>query len=80
MANLKNLTENDNQRILATVDYVDEKVAEIAGGGEIVTDVFYAGPTAPSNTKLLWVDTTAYTGGLKYFNGSSWEHVPVAYT
>lgn len=42
--------------------------------------VFHAGTTAPSNTGLLWIDTTANTGGLKYHNGSAWVHVPVAYT
>jgi hypothetical protein len=28
----------------------------------------------------LWIDTTATTGGLKYWNESAWVHVPVAYT
>lgn len=42
--------------------------------------VFYAGTSAPSDTKKLWIDTTSTTGGLKYHNGSSWVHVPVAYT
>ena len=44
------------------------------------SDVFSVGSSAPSNTKLLWIDTNATTGGLKYYNGSSWTHVPVAYT
>lgn len=43
-------------------------------------NVFHAGTTAPSNKGLLWIDTTANTGGLKYYNGSAWVHVPVAYT
>lgn len=47
---------------------------------EVMADVFYAGSSAPSNTKLLWIDTNTTTGGLKYYNGSSWTHVPVAYT
>lgn len=38
------------------------------------------GATAPEDTGVLWIDTTAGTGGLKYFNGSSWVHAPVAYT
>lgn len=42
--------------------------------------VFHAGTTAPSNTGLLWIDTTANTGGLKYHNGSAWVHVPVSTT
>lgn len=40
---------------------------------------YYAGTSAPSNKNLLWIDTTATTGGLKYYNGSSWVHVPVAF-
>lgn len=44
---------------------------------KINLDVFAAGTTPPSDTKLLWIDTTANTGGLKYWNGSAWAHVPV---
>ena len=40
---------------------------------------FIAQSSAPSNTKTLWIDTTAGTGGLKYYNGSAWVSVPVAY-
>ena len=40
---------------------------------------FIAQASAPSNTKTLWIDTTAGTGGLKYYNGSAWVNVPVAY-
>ena len=46
----------------------------------VTTDIFSAGNTAPENTKLLWIDTTASIGGLKYYNGSEWVHCPVAYT
>ena len=42
--------------------------------------VFHAGTSAPANTGLLWIDTTANTGGLKYHNGSAWVHVPVSAT
>lgn len=42
--------------------------------------VFHAGTSAPSNKGLLWIDTTASTGGLKYHNGSAWVHVPVSST
>ena len=44
-----------------------------------IQSVVHVGTSAPTNTKLLWIDTTATTGGLKYHNGSSWVHVPVAY-
>ena len=37
---------------------------------------YYVGTTAPTNTKLLWIDTA---NGLKYYNGSAWVIVPVAY-
>ena len=42
--------------------------------------IFQAGTDAPADTGLLWIDTTATTGGLKYHNGTAWVHVPVAYT
>ena len=40
----------------------------------------FAYGTTPPTTNKLWIDTTPNTGGLKYYNGSSWEHVPVSYT
>ena len=47
--------------------------------GTIGGAVFY-GTTPPTNTKALWIDTTPVTGGAKYYNGSSWVHMPVAYS
>ena len=41
---------------------------------------FAAGTSAPADKTQLWIDTTAGTGGLKYWNGSAWVAVPVAYT
>lgn len=41
---------------------------------------FVASATEPTDTGLLWIDTTPTTGGLKYYNGTAWAHVPVAYT
>lgn len=41
---------------------------------------YAAGTTPPEDTRLLWVDTTENTGGLKYYSGTDWVHVPVAYT
>ena len=41
--------------------------------------MYAVGDSAPTQTNLLWIDTTATTGGLKYYNGSAWVHVPVAY-
>lgn len=40
----------------------------------------HVGSSAPVDTSILWIDTTASTGGLKYHNGTAWTHVPVAYT
>lgn len=45
-----------------------------------LTQVYHVGTSAPSDTNLLWIDTNTSTGGLKYYNGSTWTHVPVAYT
>lgn len=41
--------------------------------------IFVTQSTAPSDRNVLWIDTTANTGGLKYFNGSAWVPVPVIY-
>ena len=41
--------------------------------------VFSAGTAPPEDKHLLWIDTTANTGGLKYWNGSAWTTVPVGY-
>lgn len=59
---------------LATKAYVQEQMATL------VTDIWYYGSTAPSNTKLFWIDSNTTTGGLKYYNGSAWVHVPVAWS
>jgi len=44
------------------------------------TDIWAAGTAPPANKKLLWIDTTPVSGGLKYYNGSAWVNVPVAFT
>lgn len=43
----------------------------------IQSDVWYVGSTAPTNTKLLWIDPS---NGLKYYDGSDWVVVPVAFS
>lgn len=63
---------------LATKTWVTSEIATATAS--IVTDIFFAGTTEPTNTKLLWIDTTPNAGGLKYYNGSAWIHVPVAWT
>jgi len=59
-------------------------IFEQSGGGETggeVTLAYYSiGTEPPENTKLLWIDTTEDgTGGLKYYTGSAWAAVPVAW-
>ena len=45
----------------------------------IQSDVWYAGNTAPENTKLLWIDPA---NGLKYYDevNEEWAIVPVAFS
>ncbi len=38
--------------------------------GDLYAKFFVTQATAPSNTNLLWIDTS--NGGLKYWNGSAW--------
>ena len=42
--------------------------------------MFATGTTPPTQKNLFWIDPTPVTGGLKYWNGTDWEHVPVAYS
>ena len=44
--------------------------------GEVTLSVFHVGTTEPSDTNVLWIDTA---NGLKYYNGTAWVTVPVAY-
>ena len=63
------------EAINAVKQYTDEKTAAI------VTDIWSYGSTAPSNKKLLWIDSNATTGGLKFYKNTTdgWVHVPVAW-
>lgn len=64
-----------NDMHAATKAYVDSKTAAI------VTDIWSYSSTAPDNTKLLWIDSNATTGGLKFYKNATdgWVHVPVAW-
>lgn len=56
--------DSANNNVMKHVDAAGN-VTELAAGGVSV------GTTAPSNTKLLWIDTSS--GGVaKYYNGSAW--------
>lgn len=54
-------------------DYTAADVGAKAAGWS----AFHFGTTAPEDTTQLWIDTTANTGGLKYYNGTQWTAVPV---
>lgn len=62
--------------------YLQQQITELItniNNGTIGGGV-HVGSSAPDNKKMLWVDTTTTTGGLKHHNGSSWVHTPVAYS
>lgn len=48
---------------------------QISGSSQ--SSPFYAGTTAPSDTRKLWIDTA---NGLKYWDGNAWVTVPVGYS
>lgn len=52
-----------------TESEIDSKLAGI------IIKSYVAQTTAPSNTKILWVDTSHGKGVLKYYNGSSWTPI-----
>lgn len=61
-----------------TIDDLSDNL--VAYLNSLAPQPYVAGTTAPSNNKLFWLDTTATTGGLKYYNGSAWVAVPFQYT
>ena len=56
-----------------------DKTKDAAEALGVVGAIFATGTTPPTDTRRLWIDTTDVTGGLKYYNGTAWDHVPVAY-
>jgi len=54
-----------------------EEGGGIGGGSGSVPAVFAVGTAPPTDTKLLWIDTTEGAEGLKYYNGEAWKAVPV---
>lgn len=65
---IANLESPPDDNCAANKAYVDSR------------EIYHVDSSAPSNTNLLWIDTNSTTGGLKYYNGNSWVHVPVAYS
>lgn len=67
----------------ATEDYVDNAIAAMVSDiwyyGSSSPDTGYSGDEATKRQKLFWIDSNTSTGGLKYYDGSSWVHVPVAW-
>ena len=41
---------------------------------------YHVGEKAPDNLHQLWIHINNKKGGLKYYNGTEWIHVPVAFT
>ena len=70
-----NYTPSGNYDV-TTKTYVDSAISTATSA--IVTDIYKASSTAPSNTKLLWIDT-GDSNILKYYNGSAWTPVVVAW-
>lgn len=71
------LANKPNLSVYARSDHTH--TLEELGISSIKTTIFTFGTTAPEDTGILWIDTTEGTGGLKYYNGTAWVHVPVAY-
>ena len=65
---------------VTTKQYVDNAISTATSN--IVTDVFHRGTSAPSNTKLLWIDTNSGNGNglMKYHNGSSWVAISAVWS
>lgn len=80
------LTAQDVGAVAASDRGAANGVASLGSDGKVPTAQlpslapYVAGASAPSDRTKLWIDTNATTGGLKYWNGSAWTHVPVAYT
>lgn len=71
-----NYTPSGNYDV-TTKTYVDSAISTATSA--IVTDIYKASSTTPSNTKLLWIDT-GDSNILKYYNGSAWTPVVVAWS
>ena len=70
----------DNQSIKSFNFATQQDIVNQVNAQLNLIDHFQYGFTAPSNTKLLWIDTNEDVGGLKYYNGSEWVHVPISWT
>ena len=53
---------------------IDNLFKNIASGTNV--KIYQAGKTEPINTNIFWIDTNENSGGLKYYDGDSWVHVP----
>ena len=76
------VTYSELAAVDAKIPSVPSNVSAFTNDAGYMTGVIIIGgsqPTSAADKKKLWVDTTAVTGGLKYWNGSAWVVVPVAY-
>ena len=62
-----------NTTQVATTAFVQDALSGISAKG------FEFGTTAPTNTNLLWIDTTSGSI-LKYHNGTDWVAISAAFT
>ena len=73
---LPEVTTEDNGKTLVVEDgaWTIKKAAN--------PNILYIGSSAPnaSDGYLLWIHTGSNEGGLKYWDGNNWVHVPVAYS
>ena len=65
--------------------YLDLRIQEInkviaESGGVFIANGTEDYTPPVENQAKLWIDTNTTTGGLKYYNGSSWVYVPVAFS
>ena len=66
MANVNNRLEQANEEF----ESINQQISSLGG--------FVAGTEAPSNTKMLWIDT-ANNNLMKYYNGTQWVSISAAW-
>ena len=68
-----NAAKGTNTTQVATTAFVQNALSGISAKG------FEFGTTAPTNTNLLWIDTTSGSV-LKYYNGNEWTAISSTFT
>jgi hypothetical protein len=78
--NSNELPKGSSGTFYFTMDKDELYFSKYDGNLTYIGSPFHVGDKEPSNTHLLWIHTNSKQGGLKYYNGTSWVHVPVAFT